>query len=215
MSLDLSKLSSKELKELLAKKREEEHQAALKKREAYEGIRAELVQRVENKVRAVCEEVKGLHKFCVDELGAFRDTLAEYGQLRNPGQMNYTVQEGNIRIELKTCKIKKFDERADVAASRLIEFLQSWIKEKKDGTNDPMYQLAMTLLERNKYGDLDYKSVSKLYELEERFNNPEYSSIMSLFKESHLVEASSTNFYFYEKNDLGVWVRLEPSFNRL
>ena len=46
MSLDLSKLSSKELKELLAKKREEEHQAALKKREAYEGIRAELVQRV-------------------------------------------------------------------------------------------------------------------------------------------------------------------------
>lgn len=49
MSLDLSKLSSKELKELLAKKREEEHQTALKKREAYEGIRAELVQRVENK----------------------------------------------------------------------------------------------------------------------------------------------------------------------
>ena len=196
MSLDLSKLSSKELKELLAKKREEEHQAALKKREAYEGIRAELVQRVENKVRAVCEEVKGLHKFCVDELGAFRDTLAEYGQLRNPGQLKFTVQEGNFRIEVKTCKIKKFDERADVAASRLIEFLQSWIKEKKDGTNDPMYQLAMPLLE-------------------ERFNNPEYSSIMSLFKESHLVEASSTNFYFYEKNDLGVWVRLEPSFNRL
>ena len=63
MSLDLSKLSSKELKELLAKKREEEHQTALKNREAYEGIRAELVQRVENKVRAVCEEVKGLHKF--------------------------------------------------------------------------------------------------------------------------------------------------------
>ena len=215
MSLDLSKLSSKELKELLAKKREEEHQTALKNREAYEGIRAELVQRVENKVRAVCEEVKGLHKFCVDELGAFRDTLAEYGQLRNPGQMNYTVQEGNFRIEVKTCKIKKFDERADVAASRLIEFLQSWIKEKKDGTNDPMYQLAMTLLERNKYGDLDYKSVSKLYELEERFNNPEYSSIMSLFKESHLVEASSTNFYFYEKHALGVWMRLEPSFNRL
>ena len=46
MSLDLSKLSSKELKELLAKKREEEHQAALKNREAYEGIRAELVQRL-------------------------------------------------------------------------------------------------------------------------------------------------------------------------
>ncbi|RHJ87602.1 DUF3164 family protein [Parabacteroides sp. AM08-6] len=212
---DISKLSSKELKALLAQKREEEHKAALEKRAAYEGIRAELVQKVENKVRSVCEEVKGLHDFCVDELEAFRQVLAEYGQLRNSGQMNFKIQEGNFCIEVKSCKVKKFDERADAAASRLIEFLQAWIEGKEDGQNNPMYQLAMTLLERNKYGDLDYKSISKLYELEERFNDPEYSAIMTLFKESHLVEGTSTNFYFSEKNSLGVWKKLEPSFNRL
>lgn len=212
---DLSKLSSKELEKLLAKKREEEHQVALEKRSAYEGIRAELVQKVENKVRAVCEEVKGLHSFCVAELSSFREVLAEYGQLRTSGQMNFTIQEGKFRIEVKACKVKKFDERADAAASRLIEFLQAWIEGKDDGQNNPMYQLAMTLLERNKYGDLDYKSISKLYELEERFNDPEYSAIMTLFKESHLVEGTSTNFYFFEKNGMGVWTKLEPSFNRL
>ena len=38
---------------------------------------------------------------------------------------------------------------------------------------------------------------------------------MNLFKESHLVEGTATNFYFYEKTDLGVWKKLEPSFNRL
>lgn len=69
---DLSKLSSKELEALLVKKREEERRAALNKRAAYEGIRAELVQKVENKVRSVCNEVKGLHAFCVDEIGTFR-----------------------------------------------------------------------------------------------------------------------------------------------
>ena len=212
---DLSKLSSKELEELLAKKREEEHQVALEKRSAYEGIRAELVQKVENKVRAVCEEVKGLHSFCVAELSAFREVLAEYGQLRTSGQMNFTIQEGNFRIEVKACKVKKFDERADAAASRLIEFLQAWIEGKDEGQNNPMYQLVMTLLERNKYGELDYKSISKLYELEDRFNDPEYSAIMTLFKESHLVEGTSTNFYFFEKNGMGVWTKLEPSFNRL
>lgn len=212
---DLSKLSSKELEALLAQKKEEEHQAALQKRAAYEGIRAELVQKVANNVYSVCEEVKGLHAFCVDELGAFRDVLADYGQLRNSGQMNYTIQEGDFRIEVKACKVKRFDERADAAASRLIEFLQAWIGGKEDGQNNPMYQLAMTLLERNKYGDLDYKSISKLYELEERFNDPEYSAIMSLFKESHLVEGTSTNFYFFKKDTMGVWRKLEPSFNRL
>lgn len=64
---DLSKLSSKDLEALLARKREEEHQLALQKRAAYEGIRAELVQKVEGKVHTVCQEVKKLHTFCVDE----------------------------------------------------------------------------------------------------------------------------------------------------
>ena len=53
---DLSKLSSKELEALLEKKRAEERQQALDKRAAYEGIRAELVQKVEQKVRAVAQD---------------------------------------------------------------------------------------------------------------------------------------------------------------
>ena len=60
---DLSKLSSKELEALLEAKKKEEHQRALDKRAAYEGIRAELVQKVENKVRAVCGEVRGCTTF--------------------------------------------------------------------------------------------------------------------------------------------------------
>ena len=111
--------------------------------------------------------------------------------------------------------MKRFDERADVAASRLIEFLQTWIQRADNGANNPMYQLAMTLLERNKFGDLDYKSISKLYELENKFNDPEYSEIMQLFKESNVVEGTATNYYFEERDERGVWRKLEPSFNRL
>lgn len=214
--MDLSNLSSKELEELLARKRQEEREAGIRRREAYESIRAEVVGSIETKARAVCTEVQGLHKFCQEELSAFRQTMLEYGQLkRGDQQMSFTAQEGNFKIEVKSNKVKKFDERADVAAARLIEFLQNWIQGKDDGADNPMYQLAMTLLERNKNGDLDYKSISKLYELENQFNDPEYSDIMNLFKESHLVEGTATNFYFYEKDNMGVWRKLEPSFNRM
>lgn len=200
----------------MARKRAEEREEGIKRREAYEAIRAEVVSGVESKVRAVCADVRGLHKFCLDELGAFRQTMLEYGQLkRGDQQMSYTVQEGDFRIEVRSNKVKRFDERADVAAARLIEFLQNWIQGKDDGADNPMYQLAMTLLERNKNGDLDYKSISKLYELESQFNDPKYSDIMNLFKESHLVEGTATNFYFFEKDTLGVWRKLEPSFNRM
>lgn len=213
---DLSKLTSKELEALLAAKKEEERREALDKRAAYEGIRAELITNTERRVRAVCAEVQELCKYCQDEVLAFRAIMLDYGQLKlGERQMSFKIQDGGFMVEVKSNKVKRFDERADVAATRLIEFLQSWIEGKDDGQDNPMYQLAMTLLERNKYGDLDYKSISKLYELEEQFGDAEYTAIMNLFKESHLVEGTATNFYFYEKTDLGVWKKLEPSFNRL
>lgn len=226
---DLSQLSSKELAEMLAKKKNEEREQkekarkekeekqrqSLVKREAYEGIRADLVRKIEMKVLAVIEEVSGLHAFVCAETSAFREVLAEYGQLRNPGQLSFTIKEGNFKVEVKSNKVKRFDERADAAAARLVEFLLSWVSKTPEGTENLMYQLAMTLLERNKYGDLDYKSISKLYEMEERFGSDEYTSIMRLFRESNIVEGNAINFYFSRKDDMGVWRKLEPSFNRL
>jgi hypothetical protein len=214
-TIDLSQVSAAELEALLEQKRAEEHTNKMNRRAAYEGIRADVVLHIEQKVRQVTSDVMGLFAFVSEETEAFYEVMKEYGMLRIEGQMSYTLQEENFKIEVKTNKVKKFDERADVAASRLIEFLRAWIGSKEKGTEDPMYQLAMTLIERNKYGDLDYKSISKLYDLEENFNDPDYSAIMALFRESHLVETTATNFYFWQKNALGVWTKLEPSFNRL
>ena len=129
--------------------------------------------------------------------------------------MSYTLQDGNYKVQVASNKVKKFDERADIAASRLIEFLQSWIEKADNGTDNPMYQLAMVLLDRNKDGDLDYKNISKLYQLESKFNDPEYSAVMELFKESHLVEGNAIRYYFWKKDKSGVWRKIEPSFNRL
>jgi hypothetical protein len=210
---NLSEMSSQELEELLKKKKAEEHEAAMQRRAAYEGIRAELAHDVMQKVLMVSADAKDFAKYCNDQYTAFRETMEEYGQLKSATQMGFTLCVNDFKWEVKRNKVKRFDERADVAAARLIEFLRDWIKNQKDGTENPMYQLAMTLLERNKYGDLDYKSVSKLYDLEQRFNSEEYSSIMQLFKESNAVEATAVNHYFYQRDKDGVWRKIEPSVN--
>ena len=212
---DLNGLTAEQLEAMLEQKKEENRLLALKKRDAYEGIRAEVGNRIEQKVRAVTMDVKSLFDFVVEETMAFYAVMKDYGQLKRDGQMSFTIPGNNFKIEVKANKVKKFDERADIAATRLIEFLQTWIKGSDKGMEDPMYQLAMTLLERNQYGDLDYKSISKLYDLEAKFSNPEYSSIMQLFRESNITEGTATNFYFWEKTSLGVWRKLEPSFNRM
>lgn len=212
---NVNELSVEELERLLAEKKKMKKDEEIRKREAYEAIRAEVVHKIRTKVWGVVNNVKGFFDFVQAETGAFKEVMAEYGQLRDPGQMSYKLDWDGFRIWIKCNKVKRFDERADVAALRLIEFLQTWIQRADNGENNPMYQLAMTLLERNKFGDLDYKSISKLYELENKFNDPEYSEIMQLFKESNVVEGTATNYYFEERDERGVWRKLEPSFNRL
>lgn len=213
--MDLKNMTAAQLADVERQAKQLRLEKSLQDRRAYEAIRAEFIQQMQLKVFNVVEEVKGLYNYVVDQTTAFKEVLAGYGQLRKSDQLGYTVVEGDFKIEVKSCKVKKFDERADVAATRLIDFLGDWISKSKAGTEDPMYQLAMTLLERNKYGDLDYKSISKLYDLEDRFNDPEYSSIMALFKESNITEGTATNYYFSRKDEKGVWRKIEPSFNRM
>lgn len=215
VTLDLSKVTAAELKELMEAAKRNENRLLNERKDAYEAIRAEVVHRIIRQVEAVTTDVECLHTFVSEETEAFKSIMEEYGRLRSGGQMSFSIQDGNYRVEVKSNKVKKFDERADVAAARLIEFLQEWINKADNGTENPMYQLAMVLLDRNKDGDLDYKNISKLYQLESKFNDEEYSAIMELFKESHLVEGNATKFYFWKKDDKEVWRKIEPSFNRL
>lgn len=188
---------------------------ANQRREGYEILRKDMITQIMDKVEPMADEVKKLFDFVGAETKAFHSIMSEYGQFSREGQMNYKITDGDNRVEVKTNKIKKFDERAELAAGRLIEFLKGWVKSSAKGTDDPMYQLAMSMLSRNQNGDLDYKYISKLYDMESKFNSTEYSEIMTLFKESNRVEGTATNFYFYKKDSLGVFRKLEISFNRL
>ena len=211
----LNVLSREERAALLAQLQAEEKNDRLAKRESYEALRAEFMHEVQVKVEGLSESVAGFKKWLDGETAAFTKVMREYGAVRNEGQQSYTVTEGGFKLEIKFCKVKGFDERADLAAERLVDYLKRYMERSEKGMEDPMYQMAMTLLERNKMGDLDYKSISKLYELEDKFDG-EYADIMRLFKESNTVQTTATNYYFSKLNpDTGVWTRLEPSFCRL
>ena len=215
--MDITNLSREEKAKLLKQLREEEKVESQSRRDAYEGLRHQFMFDVESKLMPVVGDVQGFYDWIVGESKAFRDTMREYGQLRlRQGEetSTFSVVDGSFKLEVKSNKVKSFDERADLAAERLIDYLKAYIGRTDKGVDDPMYQMAMTLLERNRQGDLDYKSISKLYELESRFDE-EYAAIMQLFKESNVVYKTATNYYFYKRDENGVWRRIEPSFCRL
>nr|WP_320582664.1 DUF3164 family protein [Bacteroides finegoldii] len=213
--MDISNLSKEERAELLHALKKQEKEDSINRREAYETLRHQFAFDVESKLMPVVNNVAGFREWLESESGAFRNVMRDYGQLRRgEEQASFSVVDGNFKLEVKSNKVKSFDERADMAAERLINYLKDYVGRTDKGVDDPMYQLAMTLLERNKQGDLDYKSISKLYELESRFDE-EYAAIMQLFKESNVVYKTAVNYYFYKRDENGVWRRVEPSFCRL
>jgi hypothetical protein len=207
-------LSEEERKELMEQLKQQEKEEKVNRREAYEGLRAQFMIDVQARLAPMTEDVKDFRAWLEKESDGFNAVMRDYGQLRKSDQESFTVIDGNFKLEVKSNKVKSFDERADMAAERLVDYLKHYVQNTEKGVDDPMYQLAMTLLERNKMGDLDYKSISKLYELEDRFDD-EYAEIMGLFKESNVVQKQAVNYYFHKRDKNGVWRRIEPSFCRL
>ena len=214
--IDLSQMTAEEKKALLAQLNADANESRQAKRDAYEGLRAEFMHRVEEFLVNVTADVKGFKQWLEKESEGFISVMRDYGQLKNADQRNYTITDGDFRLQVASNSVKGFDERADMAAERLVAYLKNYMQKSEKGQEGPMYQLAMTLLERNQRGDLDYKSISKLYELEDRFGDQEYKDIMTLFKESNVVQKTAVNYYFFRRHkETGVWMRIEPSFCRL
>lgn len=214
--IDLSQMTAEEKKALLAQLNADANESRQAKRDAYEGLRAEFMHRVEEFLENVTADVKGFKQWLEKESEGFISVMRDYGQLKNADQRNYTITDGDFRLQVASNSVKGFDERADMAAERLVAYLKNYIQKSEKGQEDPMYQLAMTLLERNQRGDLDYKSISKLYELEDKFGDQEYKDIMMLFKESNVAQKTAVNYYFFRRHkETGVWMRIEPSFCRL
>lgn len=213
-AIDITQLTKEEQDKLFLELQEKRRNERQINREAYEELKQNFMIDIMDKAAFVASDVSDFHKYLIKEVEGFRQIMAEYGAISTK-QMSFTLIFSNLKLEVKTNKVKRFDERADMAAQRLMTFLQFWIKGREKGTEDPMYQLAMLAIERNSKGDMDYKQISNLYKLEGQFNDPQYSQIMELFRESHIIEGTATNFYFYKKNELGVWKKIEISFNRL
>lgn len=210
----LKQLSKEERASLLQQLTAESRQEKADRREAYEKLRSDFMTDVRARTKSVVDIVREFKDWLDSESSAFREVMQDYGQLRSSDQQGFTVVEGDFKLKVSYNKVKTFDERADMAAQKLIDYLSRYIENSDKGTEDPIYQLAMSLLERNRQGQLDYKSISKLYELEDKFDG-EYHEIMDLFRESNVVMATAINYYFYEKDEENVWRKLEPSFCRM
>ena len=144
----LKGMTKEQRAELLARLQTEAKNDRMAKRESYEALRGQFMHDVLGRVENLESEVSGFKKWLDDEVTAFTKLMREYGAVKNESQQSYTITDGDFKLEVKFNKVKGFDERADLAAERLVDYLKRYMEASEKGVEDPMYQMAMTLLER-------------------------------------------------------------------
>ena len=114
--MDISNLSKEERAELLHALKKQEKEDSINRREAYETLRHQFAFDVESRLMPVVNNVAGFREWLESESGAFRNVMRDYGQLRRgEEQASFSVVDGNFKLEVKSNKVKSFDERADMA----------------------------------------------------------------------------------------------------
>ena len=78
----LKSLSAQDRKELLKQLQQEEKENKRNRRDAYEGLRAQFMLEVKNRLLPVVNDVKAFRDWVEKEAASFRDLMRDYGQLR-------------------------------------------------------------------------------------------------------------------------------------
>ncbi len=211
--VDISKLSSAELKKHLADKEKSEKSALEKERKAYEAARDEMTDKVIRTVMALSRELGEFKTFCHIEMEKQQSALESYGKIRSnsKGGFSITNSDDTVRITRRRDTEPAWDERSTKAVELIKEFLSETIKKR----DLKVYEILMGFLERNAKGDLEYSRVMDLYKHEDKFDDPRWKEGLRLIKESFSNHFKGFGYEFKIKDKEGKWQNLLLNFSSL
>lgn len=200
-NIDLSKLSSEELKKLLEKKEQEERNAYKKKKAEYEKNRDALVIGLFNSAKKLHEEMKSVKRMMITKLIGFKEYAKEYADIRSNSKGGFSLRsaDGTKKVVYERNVKNEYDERAKEAETLIKEFLADKVRKRDEAS----YKLITGLMQKNLSGDYSPALIAKLLKHEDDFNDERWSKAMKLFKESYNEVEVSYSVSFYEKDGLG------------
>lgn len=189
----------KEFLDRLVDARMEQTQAIKSKRKhEYEAKREEFVEQLFGQAKDMSLRLQEFQDHVAERLAEWEQVMTAYGE--DPNETgSYTLTAGDMRIEVKHKRQYGYDERANIAAERVKQFLGTRVKDTTT------FNLIMSLLERSDDGQFDPRKIQKLYGYETDFNDQDYSKAMEFFKESYVVQKTQTYHHFKHRSDSGKW----------
>lgn len=192
-------MSVEQLEALLAQKRKAEETRKRREREAYE-------KNVDEKITTIVEKAIGksgllydFYKESIRTLEELREKLNQYGEIKSTSKGGFQRKsaDGRYKVIYKYATICDWDERSLKAEELLKDFLKDVVKKR----DQALFDIIISLIEKNKDGKLEYSRIQTLYSHEGKFDDPRWKEAIRLFKESFRATGSKYRLDFYVRND--------------
>ncbi|MGG5507926.1 MULTISPECIES: DUF3164 family protein [unclassified Myroides] len=202
----VTEMTTEELTKELEKRNEQQRIEREKHRNAYEGLKKESIINLCGIAKHISSDLKDFKKQAFETMQTVYVLLQEYSERHSDSKGNFRIQDGDLRITYRKQGKGFFDERADQAEKHIIDFVNTRFESDAD-TKD----LIFSLLERKK-DELDINLIQKLYALEDRFDDNNWTKGIALLKESYSYNHSKDYILFEERDKNGAWKNISLNF---
>ena len=194
----VSELTSAELKELMKETQRKENAAKAKKEAKYQATKNQLVNELVAKAIGIQEILKEFKAQGFDQLGAHYELMKEFGEVKSNHKGNFQLKstDGEFKVEFSNHMIKEFDERAELAADHLNEFLAAHVKKRSEAD----YNMIKGFIEK-KNDKFDVGLVGRLFQMENNYDHPSWKKAIDLFRASYVEVDSAQYIRFFKKNE--------------
>lgn len=211
---DLTEDQRKSLISELAKVEKTKRSELAKKRKAYEKNREARIQKI---VKGVIKIEQSMIQFKneVSELMALQHSeLDEFGMVptKSKGGFSIISNDGNFKITRSRDTDPKWDETAIKGTNLIKEFL---VQQGQKQVDPAIYELLMSLLEKNNQGELEFSKVMLFIQHEDKFTDPLWLEGLRLLKEGYHVEFKKFGYQFFKKNEEGKFKAISINFSNL
>lgn len=212
-TIDIAQLSSSELEDLLAKKKQQEAKEQERQRVAYETERDNDMSELVALALEIETKSQLLKQLTHAKMEKHQEKLNNYGKIRSNSKGGFSLVHTDKTIRIKRVRDTQpaWDERSTKALELIHSFLYDTVKKR----DKDVFEMLIGFLVKNKKGDLDYASVMNLLNHEHRFDDTRWKEGLRLLKQSYSSYLRGYQYCFEKQNIDGRFEKIELNFSAL
>lgn len=212
-TLDLSKLSAKDLKAELERREKAEKQKAEQEKKAYETDNEDFIEQFVSKARQLHNELEGFKKSCIAEANKLYIRMYQLdGKEPKEVKTFSRINKANtMKVTVDMQERFAFTDEAEVH----INAIQEIFKNKFEDRNKGFYRVWEKTMMRNSKGEFDPKLLAKARAEVRQLGDTDLINEFDKLDECQTVIGSSLYCRFYIKDDKNKWQDVSLNFSSL